>query len=294
MRESVAILLFEMSYELTTFGSLAGVKRRLSSPEIALAITKDTTVTDAAITATLADMKDTIFKSALLNFISYRLPDTITKWTAAMSANFNKYHKRLNLDTYPVFGMFTYSQIENFNDIWRLDATDTPSRPILQTQFPRTYFTTSEVSSGSGGTLAGTAEIGDRLVYSANGLDLLYINRKSAANPNWIIADSSDALDYITNPSVFAEAHEYLTIAQMFMLGMFRNRASVEDSLDFMDRGYKFYHDRWISTMHGEIDGQGRSRTAGVLQMLRVDFSNRGTLGDFEKKIFQRSPAFFS
>lgn len=239
---------------------------------------------DLIIQTALDDTKNTTFKNHLLIWLRDVMPDTIDKWVNLRSVQFVNYHDRFNLDTFPIFGMFTGEQWSAW--FFNGGSISTIANPKIQT--PTTFYTDSPPINGTSGTLAGNAVNGDRLIDTV--ARKLYINRETdnpPVSPVWDRQNHEDGLNYILNPDSLAQPHEYLAIARLYTLGVDQNRPeqkSTEEKTFMMDRE-AYWHNKFIGSWYGEFDEHGRQIIPGVNKIVQIDFSGSNDFGDFEREM---------
>ncbi len=262
---------------LTTTGTLPFSVQNLSS-------------VDDAVQASLNDTQANVLSKHLDAHFRDIMPDTIERWIDQRMSFWHAYHRRPNLDTTPLFGMFFDG---GSNGLWYIVGSGfnpNPDQLGLITR-PATYFFagTPVNSPTANATFLNIAWNGDRLYDTVN--NVLYVNRGLATtNPqtvNWQVQTYEDVKDYLINPSILASAHNYATCARMFELGLSRNVSGFMDANRreyFMERE-AYYKNKFISELYGEGDEQGRRLHAGVLKLLQHDYSNAGTFTEFSRSI---------
>lgn len=262
---------------LTTTGTLPIQVQNLSS-------------VDDAIQAVLDETKVNVIAKHLDAHFRDIMPDTIQRWIDERMAWWHSYHRRPNLDTTPLFGMFFDG---GTNGLWYLTSSGFNPQPddLGIITRPATYFVhgTPTNSPATDATLLSVAWNGDRLYDTLH--NVLYVNRGSQTTSpvtvTWNVQTYEDVKDYLINPDILQAAHCYAACFRMFELGLSRLVPNYQDSARreyFMERE-AYYKNKCISELYGEGDDQGRRLHAGVLKLLQHDYSNSGTFNEFSREI---------
>ena len=276
-------------YANLTIGTAAGVKLKIGSPSLVLQLTSDNTAAiDAAIQGVLNDTQTNVLSKHLDDHFRTVMPDTITRWVNQRQSWFTAWHRRANLDTLPIYGMYGGADSNAPGGAWLLSGqTFRPADDIGAVEPPYTWFFIGPVVNGSGSTatLLSIGNNGDRAFDTLN--RILYVNRGSSTSVDWEVQTYEDVKDYLINPSILASAHNYIAIARMFEIGYTRLLVNYTDPArrDYFMEREEYYKNKFIAELYGEADERGRRTGAGVLKLLQTDYSNSGTFNEYSREI---------
>ncbi len=276
-----------MSYADLTIGTIAGVGTKIGSPSLALQLTQGSPSVDVAVQAVLDDTKVNALANALDVHFKTIMPDTIGRWINQRQEWFHAWNRRANLDTLPVSGFYGGADF-GAGVAWLLTGqTFRQADDIGIVEPPFTWFFVGPVVNGSGttATLRTIANNGDRAYDTLN--NILFINRGTSAAVNWQIQSYEDVKDYLINPSVLSEAHNYLAAAKCFELGLSRLVVSYSDATrrDYLMEREAYCMSKFLDALYGNGDEKGRRTGNGVLKLLQTDYSNSGSYTEFSREI---------
>lgn len=282
-------------YADLTIGTIDGVQTKVGSTELAVQVTKYDPSLDSIIQTALNDTKANTLANHLDNYFRDVMPSTIPRWVEIRTYHFRKWHRRFNLDTYPVMGMFQGGGGGWYYNGGQFVGVNAVTGGLTGRQHPETFWIDLQLgatpTNGNDNTctLWGSARNGDRAIDVNN--NVLYINRGSdTSNPptvNWQVQNYQDMKNYLINPSILAQAHEYCAIARMFELGATRNTPNYagQDKKSYMLDMQEHYHRKFVASLYGEFTEYGKPLIPGVLKLVQTDFSNLGQWGEFDKEM---------
>ena len=264
---------------------MGDVRQRLASPEVPLLLTANDSV-DSYIQAKITLSKDWMRQDLLWEF-NRREPVKVRTWlqykNSLLVAQLQSITRSitligqsaglpntgvLNIDG-AVFDLFYFLQY------W----------PVTKPNFFTVYGPPTSGTLAQGGSYVTVAKRGDILIDTYNWQ--VYINQGSLATQgsevNWNIAEVTDFLDNILNPSELKHVAVDATIWAMFQDGASRNHISTFDpsiASYMMDNEAKW-------------EKQYRTRLERVIPLLRIDIDQDGRLSDYERGLVTNEPVIF-
>jgi hypothetical protein len=252
-----------------TIGTVDDVRARIADLAIPLA-QSDAEAVERDVEIKMSLAKDVLFYDVTLA-IQDSVPDTVEKWVAyALSMQDDaraivQRTQEVNGDTSILPAWFSWGGIGH-----SITYITNPSGVR-----PRTFLTTSTPTNGVNGTYHGAADNGDMLVNAI--ARALYVNAGTLASPTWRVMDAYTLTNYIANPEVLRDPFVAQVILKMLEDGAMRFRAGYESNNDLLDKMLVYW------------DARYKAEIKRAVQLLRLDWSEDGTVSEFERVELRRS-----
>ena len=277
------------TFDATTFCTVGDVRDTIDGLDVVCQKTNDANF-DSYVQNKITLSKNRLLKFDLQKECQKRFPDTIEQWTRFMhdqmdSAVASNARTRIQSRIDEVLppnsfdATYAYLNTYTFNALFGF-------QPYATVQDPLVYFNSGVPGSTTLQNVAKRGAICIDTLSSDN--QFPYINRGSAAAPNWQVMNARDGIDYILNPDVLINCAVHATLLLMAKDGIFQSNVGYTSNniYSYTTSTEAMFSDWYDEAKNGRLSDDKKKRISeGDFSLIDWDMDGDGIISNFEKSI---------